>query len=171
MKVTPLVAELQGATLHPLIMVVTQALARAGYGDIRILDRRQAKQKSRYGGYDIECHTHVGRMPAKVIVKVVADDSIHKRMIDELCGVTLSSQATAGFIFATKHIATSAKAELQALSPIVRLVAFDGEQFAAFLAAQDIGLRPDGSVDQEFFRDLKQIAANIKHLTQKKFYL
>lgn len=71
METDPLAGMLQRCSLHVLLMVVEQALARSGFGDVEILDRRRNKQKSRFGGHELSCRTRIGSLPATVLVKVV----------------------------------------------------------------------------------------------------
>lgn len=152
---------LQNCSLYSLILVTCKVLAHAGFGDFEILDRRHSRQKSRYGGFELECHTHLGPVPVKTVVKVVRD-SVRQRMLDELAGAVIRSNAGIGLLIATKHVSNRARRNGERYGPL-RLQVVDGDTLAALLSQYSIGVRKDGEVDYRFFGGLEMEA--IRHIT------
>ena len=111
MNDTPLVTALQNTSLHGLLMLIAKALARAGYGDVQILDRRTPKQKSRFGGHEIQCLTNIGNLPGKVVVKVIRD-TVRLRMLDEIAGATMRVGGDIAMVITPFHMTRRAKANL-----------------------------------------------------------
>ncbi|MBS1714605.1 MAG: restriction endonuclease [Armatimonadetes bacterium] len=145
---------LQNCSLHSLLMLTSKALKRAGFGDVQILDRRQSRQKSRYGGHELLCQTEFGTVPAKVVVKVVRD-SVRQRMLDELAGTVIRRNADMGILVATKHVSALARRNRERYNPL-RLEIIDGDALAGLLAKYGIGVRPHGEVDYAFFGKLEE---------------
>lgn len=156
MNQTPFVGALQQCSLHSLLMLTSKALSRSGFGDVQILDRRQSKQKSRYGGHELECRFLVGTMSMKVIVKVVRD-SVRVRMLDELAGAVLRSKADLGLIVTPHHVTVNA-ARHQASYQRARIEIIDGKQLAELLQQVRVGIRSKGDVDYAFFEALEEVS-------------
>lgn len=155
----PLIGSLQNASLHALLLIVSKTLARLGYGDIQILDRRLPRQRSRYGGHELRCYTLVGDAPTQVIVKIVRQP-VRVRMLDELAGAVKRRGADMGVIITPFHLTRNVPAALkQFRSP--RLVAYDGERLARLMREHRIGVRLNDSVDYEFFGGLELFSGQV----------
>lgn len=145
---------LQNCSLHSLLLLTSKVLSRAGYGDVQFLDRRQSRQKSRYGGHELLCETDLRTVPAKVVVKVVRD-SVRQRMLDELAGTVIRRNADMGLLVATGTVSSLARRNAGRYSPL-RLQVIDGDALAGLLAQYGIGVRPHGEVDYAFFGGLEE---------------
>lgn len=150
---------LQSCSLHALLMVVSKALARSGYGDVQFLDRRQSKQKSRFGGHELQCETMLGNRPVKVIVKVVRD-SVRIRHLDELAGTAIRTGADSGMIITPFHITSKAQTLLDSYGP-VRIAVIEGSALAAWLTELKIGVRGAEDVDYAFFGELEDMSMRV----------
>lgn len=159
MKTEPLVGALQNTSLHALLMLVSKGLTRAGFGDVQILDRRQSRQKSRFGGHELQCLTLVGNLPGKVVVKVIRD-GVRLRMLDEMAGVIQRTGADLGLIISPFHVTRKAKQVVKDYRGS-RISVLDGEALAELLQRHDIGVRGKGSVDYAFFGGLEELAERL----------
>ncbi len=155
----PLETVLRECSLHSLLMLVSKALTRTGYGDVEILDRRHARQKSRYGGHEIVCYTTLGSVPAKVVVKVI-NDVVRVRMLDELAGVVDRQKADIGLIVTPWHASDNALNELKRYCRS-RIEILDGNAIAQILVRHKIGVRPKGDIDYAFFAYLEHASEEI----------
>lgn len=155
----PLVGALQNTSLHALLMLVSKGLTRAGFGDVQILDRRQSRQKSRFGGHELQCFTSVGNLPGKVVVKVIRD-GIRVRMLDEMAGVIQRTGADLGLIISPFHITRKAKKVVSDYRG-TRINVLDGEALAELLKQYEIGIRGKGGVDYAFFGGLEELAERL----------
>jgi restriction endonuclease Mrr len=165
MNETPLEHTLKHASLHALLMVTSKALARSGYGDVVILDRRQPRQKSRYGGHELVCQSNLGTVPVKVIVKVINDD-IRLRMLDELAGAVDRTQSEIGLIVSPHHL-TAGAAAAQEKYRRARIEVIDGPMLAQVLMACNIGIRLSGEVDYAFFEGLEEFSDRMREFIAK----
>ena len=156
MTETPFVRALQQCSLHSLILLTTKALGRSGFGDVQILDRRQSKQRSRYGGHELECRVIVGTLPMKVIVKVI-NDSVRVRMLDELAGAVVRTKADLGLIVTPHHVTANA-ARHQGTYRGARVEIMDGKKLSDLLRHIKVGIRPYGDVDYAFFEALEEVS-------------
>lgn len=163
---TPLIGALQNTSLHALLMIVSKGLARAGFGDVSIQDRRQPRQKSRHGGHEIQCLTSVGSLPSKVVVKVIRD-SVRVRMLDELAGTVLRTGADLGLIISPFQLTRKAKAHLSSYG-VARISALDGGALSDLLVRTGIGVRGSGSVDYEFFGGIEEVAEKLEAFLSSK---
>lgn len=154
-----LVGTLRGSSLHALLLIVSKVLARSGYGDVQILDRRSPRQRSRFGGHELRCYTTVGNLPGNVVVKVIRD-AIRVRMLDELAGVVRRTNADLGLIVTPYHISRAARSVLDSYGT-PRLFAIDGNQLSSLLIKHQIGVRGQQSVDYEFFGGLEEFASQV----------
>lgn len=166
MTKSPLMGALQGCSLHPLLMVTSQVLSRSGYGDVQILDRRQSKQRSRFGGHEIECITYLGDVRLKVVVKVIPD-GVRLRMVDELVGTVQRRSADMGILVSTKTVARSAKTAVRTYGQ-TRVELIDGEALADLLTKYHIGLRSRGDVDYQYFECLEEAAVLIDQFRRER---
>lgn len=162
----PLTGALQGCSLHSLLMVTSQALSRSGYGDVQILDRRQSKQRSRFGGHELACFTNLGSVQAKVIVKVIRD-TVRIRMLDELSGAVLRTGANLGILVTPFDVAKSAAKQLGKYDP-THIEVIDGDALAELLTKYHIGLRSRGDVDYAFFGGLEEASDRIMSFMRKE---
>lgn len=149
---------LQGTTLHTLLLLVSKALARSGYGDVEIMDRRHERQKSRFGGHELLCTTSVGDRQIKVLVKVLKE-AIRVRNLDEMCGTIGRMQADLGLVVSRMHITKDAKRLLPKFEGS-RVSAIDGETLALLMEKHKIGVR-GGGVDYAFFGELEEVSDRV----------
>lgn len=159
MKDAPLVEMLKNCSLHSLMMLTSKALSLSGFGDVQILDRRQSRQRSRYGGHELVCRGSLGTLPMKVIVKVI-NDSVRLRMLDELAGAVIRNRADLGIIVTPHHVTTNA-ARQQGAYRLARVETVDGHGLASILRKFAIGIRPRGEVDYAFFGELEDASRRI----------
>jgi restriction endonuclease Mrr len=158
-KDTPLTGALKQCSLHSLLMLTSKALTRSGFGDVQILDRRQSRQKSRYGGHELVCVAQLGDLPMRVVVKVI-NDAIRVRMLDELAGVIDRTKADFGLLVTPHHLTPKAARE-QAKYRKSRIEVIDGKQLSAILTRHKVGVRPKGEVDYAFFGELEMQSGRI----------
>jgi len=144
-----LLTALQGCSLHAFILLLSACLARAGFGDVEVMDRRMPGQKSRFGGYELRCRAIHGTTEILVIVKVVRD-SIRLRMLDELAGAAIRSGAHVG-ILATPYISKEATSAYGS----VHLEVLDGTEIGRLMAKFGLGVRKDGFPDYAYFGELE----------------
>jgi len=144
---------LRASSLHALLILTSKALSRSGFGDVQILDRRQNKQKTRYGGHELLCETELGGLPVKVVVKVV-NDVVRLRMLDELAGTVVRRRADFGLIVTPQSVAKSAEKLVGSHLP-VRIEVIDGPSLARMLIKYQIGTRGADDVDYAFFSELE----------------
>lgn len=146
---------LQTSSLHTLLLLTSKMLARQGFGDVQFMDRRDTKQKSRYGGHELMCESSLGTFPIKVIVKVIGD-SIRLRMLDELAGAVMRTGSDLGIIVSPFPL-SKAVARHNAQYHAARLMIIDGDGLASRLSTLGIGVRPSGGVDYQFFSRLYEM--------------
>lgn len=156
---TQLKGALQNSSLHALLLMVSKALSRSGYGDVKILDRRQSTQKSRFGGHELVCEGTLGTRPVTVIVKVVRD-SARIRHLDELAGTVIRMGADSGVLVTPFHITRTAQTLLGRYGPI-RTTVIDGSELAQWFAQLAIGTRSGGEVDYAFFGELEELSDRV----------
>jgi len=147
-------------------MCVSKGLTRSGFGDVEILDRRLTKQKSRSGGHEIVCRTNLGTFPLTVVVKVI-QDKIRTRMVDELAGTVIRTQADIGLLISPEGFSKAARANKEAHRPI-RLEFMAGDDLATFLRTTKVGVRRDGDVDYAFFSELEEVSERILAFLKKE---
>lgn len=158
MKDKAMVEMLKGCSLHSLLMLTSKVLTRSGFGEVEILDRRETKQRSRYGGHELRCTVNLGIVPMKVIVKVI-NDSVRVRMLDELTGTVSRTKADLGLIVTPHHLTSTAKLH-QAFYRQARVQVIDGQQLAGMLQKAGIGVR-DRDVDYAFFGALEDVSGRL----------
>lgn len=149
---------LQSCSLHSLLMLTSKALTRSGFGDVEILDRRHSKQKSRSGGHELSCHTTIGILPAKVVVKVI-NDEVRIRMLDELAGAVDRTHADLGLIVTTKRLCKSARKMLASYRRS-RISAIEGPELATLLLKHGIAAR-GADVDYAFLSSLEEVSEKL----------
>lgn len=152
-------AALQNTSLHVLLMILSKALSRSGYGDVQILDRRLPKQKSRHGGHEMLCEATLAGRTVRVVVKVLRD-SVRIRNLDELAGTVIRMKADSGLIVSPFHVTNQAKKLLAVHNP-VKLWVIDGEGLADLLKAQRIGVRGAGDVDYAYFGAMEEMSDRV----------
>lgn len=143
---------IQESSLHATLLLVAKALSRSGYGDIEILDRREPRQKSRYGGCELQCRSSFANVPVRIIVKVIRD-SVRVRMLDEMAGAIDRTKADFGIVVSTADLSQRARTVRQAYRKS-RVEVIDLELLTDMLAKFRIGVRPSGSPDYAFFGTL-----------------
>ena len=159
MKTDELAEALKQCSLHSLLMLTSKALARAGFGDVEILDRRRAGQKSRYGGHEISCLAHLGPVPVRVLVKVVRDD-VRTRMLDELAGCVIRSGADIGIVASAYQVSPSVAARQADYRP-ARVEILDGKALSKLMRCSGIAVRPAGGVDYAFLQELEEVSERL----------
>ncbi len=155
---------LQSSSLHTLLLLTSKMLARQGFGDVQFMDRRDAKQKSRYGGHELLCESTLGSFQIKVIVKVIGD-SIRLRMLDELAGVVMRTGSDLGIIVSPYPLSRTV-AKYNAHYHAARLMIIDGDGLASRLSTLGIGTRPSGGVDYQFFSHLSEVGDRARSFLQ-----
>lgn len=150
---------LQNSSLHVLLLILSKALSRSGYGDVQILDRRLPKQKSRHGGHELLCEATLAGRTVRVVVKVLRD-SVRIRNLDELAGTVIRMKADSGLIVSPFHVTAQAKKLLSIHNP-VRLWVLDGDQLAQLLAELGIGTRGRGDVDYAYFGAMEEMSDRV----------
>jgi hypothetical protein len=155
---------LQTCSLHSLLLVTSKMLARSGYGDVQILDRRETKQKSRFGGHELLCESTLGTVPIKVIVKVISD-SIRLRMLDELAGAVLRTNSDLGIIVSPYPLSNRVARHKESYNA-ARITVIYGDGLATRLTTFGIGVRPHGGVDYQFFAHLEDIGSRARTFIQ-----
>jgi restriction endonuclease Mrr len=151
--------KLQECSLHALLILVSKALTRTGFGDVQVLDRRHSRQKSRHGGHELLCQTQLGNVPLKVIVKVIRD-SVRLRMLDELAGAVQRTRSDIGLIISPFPLSHRSRG-LAAAYAASRIETMDGPALAALLTSQGIGVRKGGEPDWAFFQSLEDASAKL----------
>lgn len=162
----PMIQVLQNSSLHGLLLVTSKMLARSGFGDVQILDRRETRQKSRFGGHELLCESSLGSLPVKVIVKVI-NDSIRLRMLDELAGAVMRTKADLGLIVSPHHLTSSASRH-QASYKAARVEAIDGAELVGRLTRLGIGVRKSGELDYQFFGGLEEVSRRVMCFIRKE---
>ena len=166
MHETPFEGILQTCSLHSLLMLTSKALTRSGFGDVQILDRRQVRQKSRFGGHELLCETTVGHLPCKVIVKVI-NDKVRQRMLDELAGAVDRNKADLGLLV-TPHQLSATAAKQQGSYSRSRIQVIDGAALEELLRKFKIGIRPKGDIDYAFFSSLEEVSDRLLAFMSKE---
>ncbi len=159
MNDAPMIEMLKTCSLHSLLMLTSKTLSCSGFGDVQVLDRRQSKQKSRYGGHELVCHGTLGFLPVKVIVKVI-NDAVRVRMLDELAGAVIRNQADFGIIVTPHHV-TSSAAKHQASYRKARVEVVDGTAFVRLLRKFNLGQRAGREIDYAFFGALEDVSTRL----------
>ena len=152
-------ATLKQCSLHSLLLVTSRAFARAGFGDVQILDRRQSKQKSRFGGHEIMCDLSVGFFPVRIIVKVL-QDGVRLRHLDELAGTVRRTTADMGIVVSPHSLTAGAEAHLNGYQPM-RIEVVTGSAFARLLSTYHVGVRSRGEVDYAYFSALEDASEKL----------
>jgi restriction endonuclease Mrr len=165
MSVQPLQRVLQRSSLHSLLLVTSKMLSRSGFGDVQILDRREPRQRSRFGGHELLCETNVGSLPVRIVVKVI-NDAVRLRMLDELAGVVIRTKSDLGLIVTPHHLTASARRHQEAFHS-ARIEVIDGVRLAEKLTSLGIGVREKGSIDFAFFMALEEAADRITAFMRK----
>lgn len=158
---------LQQSSLHTLLMVTSKMLSQSGFGDVQILDRRETRQKSRFGGHELLCQTTMGSLPIRVIVKVI-NDAVRLRMMDELAGAVMRTKADMGLIVSPHHVTASAKRH-QAAHKTARVTVIDGSELANRLIRLGIGVRSFGEVDYQYFGHLEEYGERVLEFIKSDF--
>lgn len=164
----PLAGALRGCSLHPLLMLVSKALTRAGWDEAEILDRRESGQRSRHGGHEIACLALLGPTPVRMVVKVARDrDGVKTRMLDELAGAVLRSSADLGLIVTPYQVSPSVAAKQASYGP-ARVVAMDGNALAELMRRSGVAVRPSGEPDYAFLSELETVSERLLEFIGKE---
>jgi len=156
--------EFQGAltssSLHVQLMLVAKVLTRSGFGDIQLLGRRLKAQKSRVGGCELMCHTSLGGLPFKVIIKVI-NDGVRTRMLDEMAGAIDRTKSDFGIVVSTEDLSPRV-ARNRSRYQKSRVEVIDGKALSSLLMRFKIGTRPNGTPDYAYFSKLETQSDNIR---------
>jgi hypothetical protein len=139
-------------------MISSYALAKAGYGYVEVLDRRAPRQKSRYGGHELLCHSSLGTLPMKSAVKVLGDP-IRLRHLDEMGGVIDRTQSDLGIVLSPHPLSGGALVHRHAHRKS-RIEVIDGPLLAELCARAGVGVSR-GHVDYDFFESLASISPRV----------
>ncbi len=150
---------LQTCSLHELEMILQMTLSREGFGDIEIMNRRLAKQKSRFGGYDLVCRRTIGSVQETIIVKIVRD-TVRIRHCSELMGEIDRANADLGLLVTPFHVCDSAVTQLTKYTKS-RFEVLDGNDLADLLTKYEIGVRGRGEIDYAYFTGLREASERI----------
>ncbi len=140
-------------------MLAQKALARSGFGDVHLLDRRLSKQKTRDGGHELACYCTFGILRVKVVVKLI-NDPVNLRMCSELASTVRRMKADFGVIIGTRHVTAAAKKHL-AFFRDEKVVILNGDSFASLLRKHRLGVRPGGAVDYAYLSALEHVSPKI----------
>ncbi|MFZ4507050.1 MAG: hypothetical protein ACOYON_05055 [Fimbriimonas sp.] len=157
---------LQNASLHALLIMTARGLSRSGFGDVQILDRREAKQKSRYGGHELLCITTVGGVPFRVVVKVIRD-SFRVRMFDELAGVVLRQKADMGILVSPRQGNEIGMKSQPQYRP-VRLYSMDGHALTRMIARSHVGTKDGLTPDYVFLQSLEEYGDRVRNFVKEQ---
>lgn len=164
----PLAGALRQCSLHSLLMLTSKALSNAGWHETEILDRRDARQKSRHGGHEISCVARLSPTPVKMIVKVIRDKGgVKTRMLDELSGAVLRNSADLGLIVTPYKVSASITAKQAGYRP-ARVESLDGEGLARLMRCSGIAVRPSGEVDYAFLSELEDVSERLLDFIRKE---
>ena len=154
MTVTPLQGAVQRCSLHALLLITTQVLKRQGFDDVHVLDRRQSRERSRFGGHELLVEGHVGDLPVTAIVKVIRD-SARIRNLDELVGAVDRRGADLGILVTPHHVTRTAVTVLSDYKS-GRIEVIDGATFTDLMRRFRIGVRGKDDVDYAFFGGIEE---------------
>lgn len=155
----PLIPLLQSASLHALLILVSESLAKSGFYSVQFLGRREPSQKSDKGGHELLCHSLSAGYKQKVLVKVMRYP-FRSRMFHELAGVAICERADFAILVAP-HKLSSKMVEVQEACSSVRVEVIDGELLASRLRAQGTGIRASGEPDFAFFSALEEYSRKV----------
>ncbi len=157
---TEIMKMLQTASLHSLLMMTSRALSRSGFGDVQILDRREAKQKSRHGGHELLCVTTIGGVPVRVVVKVIRD-TFRVRMFDELAGVVLRQNADMGILI-SPHQGNEIGMKWQPQYRPLKIYSMDGHALSRMISRSRIGTKDGITPDYAFLEALEEMGSRVR---------
>lgn len=159
MATDPLEGMLQRCSLHALLMVTSTALSRNGFGDVEILDRRRSKQKSRFGGHELQCQTSLGGQPVRVLVKVI-QDRVRTRMVHEMAGCVIDYDGDFGLVISPFN-SSPLRARKQPIDPKLKVRIIEGHDLAQLLRCSGVGVRPGGGIDYAYFASVEAASEHI----------
>lgn len=160
MNEQPMMHALKQSSLHALLILLSKALTREGFGDVQILDRRQDKQKSRFSGHEVLCESSVGQVPFRMVVKVIRKP-FRRDMFDQLAGVVVRRKADVGMLVNT-HQGNEKVMKWQDDYGSHRIVVLDGPKLVQMLARHGVGIRKSGEPDHAFLDALEEQALRIQ---------
>jgi hypothetical protein len=163
---TAMMKMLQTASLHSLLMMTSKALSRSGFGDVQILDRREAKQKSRYGGHELLCVTTIGGIPVRVVVKVIRD-TFRIRMFDELAGVVIRQHADMGILISPRQGSEIGMKWQPQYRPL-KIYSMDGHALSRMISRSRIGTKDGLTPDYAFLEELEEMGARVRSFINGK---
>lgn len=159
------VSALRTASLYPLTIIIERLLMCSGFDDVRSMGRRKSRQKSKLGGFDLECRTCIGSVDAKVIVKVLRDD-VRIRNVEEMVGTRDRCGAHLGLIIATGNVSKFPQQNL-ATYRAKGVEWWDGEMLAEKLTRYLIGVRSGGEADFAYFASLEDAGPIIERIRKE----
>jgi hypothetical protein len=163
---TAMMKMLQTASLHSLLMMTSKALSRSGFGDVQILDRREAKQKSRYGGHELLCVTTIGGVPVRIVVKVIRD-SFRVRMFDELAGVVIRQNADMGILI-SPHQGNEIGMKWQPQYRPLKIYSMDGHALSRMISRSRIGTKDGFTPDYAFLEALEEMGSRVRSFMNRE---
>jgi hypothetical protein len=109
---SPLEHALQQCSFYPLLLITAKVLSCSGFGDVQIMDRRVTTEKTRFGGFEIQCVGSFAGQPLKTVVKVIPD-AVRLRMLDENAGAVIRTGADLGLVVSPFHLTRGAAKNLK----------------------------------------------------------
>ena len=147
---------------HPILLLVCEALEKAGYGKTRILGRRTFSQKSLVKGAEILVEGTYAGKPHLMVVKFVNDD-VRQRNFDELFGVTERLGANLGILVSLRD---SHEGFMKAPAYRLRLKLLDGTRLAEFLTDHQVGVFPSGHPNHRRIYEVRETARKIDSILE-----
>jgi len=137
----------------------------SGFDDVRSMGRRRSRQKSKLGGFDIECCTTIGSIDAKVVIKILRDD-IRIRNVEEMVGTRDRCGAHLGLIIATGRVSKFPQKHAETYKA-KGVEWWDGEKLAERLTRYLIGVRMSGEADFGYFTSLEGAGPVIERIRKE----
>lgn len=142
--------------LHAILLLVCEFLAKAGYGEPKILGRRMFHQKSVVSGAEILVEGTYAGKPHLIVVKYVRDASgLRQRNFDELYGVTERLGANLGILVSLRD---SHETFMKHPSFQKRLKLLAGQRLAEALETHRIGVFAGGAPDHRKLAEVRENA-------------
>lgn len=142
------------------LKVVALLLARLGYRDVRLAGRTDWKGRNKGGGFDLVATAPGSLSSRRVIVQAKQFDSgarVFQRQADELRGAAIRVGATEALLVTSGPLSKSIDLEALAL-PLAPVRLLGGDQLLELLTAHQIGVTPNGALDEVFFTHLEREA-------------
>ncbi len=135
-------------------------LEKLGYQDVRLTGRTDWKGRNRGGGFDLTANLPGGLSPRRVIVQAKQFDTtsrLFQRQTDELRGAAIRVGASEAVLITSGAVSSAIDVAGLSLAILpVRLL--DGERLLELLTIHQVGVTPNGVLDEALFRRLESEA-------------